>query len=336
MRTEERLADVMGTTAHVIVTGGTPGLAERAVDALHALEARWSRFRPDSEISRLNARPGVPVLVSPETFVLVARAVEGWRLTGGRFDPTLLPELRAAGYDRSFELVRAGAGQAGATDAAPKPTEPESLDARLGAGAIFVDPVVGAVMLPPGTELDPGGIGKGLAADLVVERLLADGAAGALVSVGGDLRAEGAAPGGSGWVVAVADPVDEDRVLDTVGFDAGAVASSWRTKRAWTGPDGSARHHLIDPTTGAPAITGVRGVTVVSGLGWHAEVLAKAAFLAGMPEGARLIADRGAAGLVVTDDGSVTRAGDFARIAAVRHPGLPPTRADLRSAHGTG
>ena len=91
----------------MIATDGPAGLADDAVAQLEALEAQWSRFRPDSEISRLNARPGVPVLVSATTFELIERAVDGWRLTAGRFDPTLLREVRAAGYDRSFELVGA-------------------------------------------------------------------------------------------------------------------------------------------------------------------------------------------------------------------------------------
>ena len=105
MSTEERIIEVMGTTAHLVVTDGNATLAERAVERLHELEARWSRFRPDSEISRLNARPGMPVVVSAETYALVERAVEGAAMTGGLFDPTLLPELRDAGYDRSFELI---------------------------------------------------------------------------------------------------------------------------------------------------------------------------------------------------------------------------------------
>ena len=73
MTTEERIVDVMGTTAHVIVTDGALGLADRAVARLEELEARWSRFRPDSEISRLNERPGVPVVVSPDTYHLIER-----------------------------------------------------------------------------------------------------------------------------------------------------------------------------------------------------------------------------------------------------------------------
>jgi len=310
MNTEERIVELMGTTAHVIVIGGAVGLADRAVECLRDLEARWSRFRPDSEISRLNARPGVPVLVSRPTYELVERALDGKRLTAGRFDPTLLRQLCAAGYDRSFELVGAG-------DAPTEPPVTQSSERRAPSPVcpdpIRLDPIAGTVWLERDVEIDPGGIGKGLAADRVVEFLLAEGARGALVNVGGDLRAEGATPEGEGWVVAIADPMDPDAVVGTVVLEAGAVASTWRTKRAWTSPDGTLRHHLIDPATGLPAASGLAGVTVVTGRGWRAEVLAKAAFLAGSVEGAALLAANDAAGLLIDDDGGVHEAGAWAQ-----------------------
>ncbi len=100
-------------------------------------------------------------------------------------------------------------------------------------------------------------------------------------------------------------------MIGTLGLEAGAVASSWRTKRAWIGPDGRSHHHLIDPRTGRSAATGIAGVTVVAAQGWRAEILAKAAFLAGPVDGPALIARSGAAGIVVTDDGTVHPAGDI-------------------------
>ena len=191
MKNEERIVEVMGTTAHVIVTGGRSGLADRAVERLEELEARWSRFRSDSEISRLNERPGVPVLVSRDTYDLIERALEGWRLTEGRFDPTLLREVRAAGYDRSFELISSPDAPRGhASHAGSVSRRARHVD-RPSAEQIRLDPIVGTVWLGPDVQIDPGGIGKGLAADLVVDLLLAEGALGALVNVGGDLRAAG-------------------------------------------------------------------------------------------------------------------------------------------------
>ncbi len=307
MSTEARIVEVMGTTAQVIATDSPAGLVDDAVAQLEALESQWSRFRPDSEISRLNARPGIPVLVSQTTFELIERAVEGWRLTGGRFDPTLLREVRAAGYDRSFELVGVGDAHVSRVDfPVPAPVGPR-------AERITLDRITGTVTLGTDVQIDPGGIGKGLAADLVVERMLADGASGALVNVGGDLRVEGDAPEGAGWVVAVTDPTRADDVIRTVALDAGAVASTWRTKRAWTAPDGSVRHHLIDPATGQPAASGLAGVTVITGRGWQSEVLAKAAFLAGPVAGGELLEHHGVAGLVVADDGTAHEVGAWAR-----------------------
>ena len=84
------------------------------------------------------------------------------------------------------------------------------------------------------------------------------------MSVGGDLYADGEAPEGHGWVVAVADPLEPDRIVDSLAIAKGGVASTWRTKRAWM-RDGEMQHHLIDPRTGVPAASGVAGVTVLCG-----------------------------------------------------------------------
>ena len=309
----ERRATLMGTEAHVIVVGDDAAhLADIAIARLRRLEALWSRFLPDSEISRLNNSPGVPVLVTPETFRLIDHALTAWEMTDGAFDPTILADLRAEGYDRSFELL-GGSGTPTPTDArvdrdAPRHSRASALRA---APDIHLDRIVGSVRLGPNTTFDAGGIGKGFAADLVVAELLSSGARGALVSVGGDLRAGGEAPDGGSWGVAITDPLDPERVIANLGLGAGAVASSWRTKRTWTGSDGRSRHHLIDPRSGRSAATGVAGVTVVAAQGWRAEILAKAAFLAGPVDGPALIARAGAAGIVVTDDGSVHAAGNI-------------------------
>jgi thiamine biosynthesis lipoprotein len=316
---QERFVDVMGTTAHIIVNGGAPDLAERGVARLDHLEALWSRFRPDSEVSRLNERAGQPTLVSPETFTLVERARAGWRLTDGRFDPTLLPELQAAGYDRSFELLEPVPKDAdGVATPAARPRDEQRRPARGTVESIWLDPVVGSVCLGPGVAFDPGGIGKGLAADMVVDLLLADGARGALVNVGGDLRAEGEAPEGAGWVVSVADANEPDRASHWLGFDRGAVASSWRTKRTWVS-GGAVRHHLIDPRTGTSADGAVTGVTVISASGWEAEVLAKAVLLDDGEHDSWLRANH-AAGIVFYADGTVRELADLARY-AVPSPG---------------
>src|SRR5690349_10249920 len=100
---EELEFKAMGSDVHVIVVDGRPGLGEWARGRIDELERRWSRFRPDSELSRATAFAGSWVTVSPETVLLVDRAIEAWRFTGGTFDPTVLGAVIRAGYDRSFD-----------------------------------------------------------------------------------------------------------------------------------------------------------------------------------------------------------------------------------------
>src|SRR5262245_56702241 len=176
----------MGTDVHVVVGGGRElALLEQARARVLELEQRWSRFLPESEISRFNRAPvATPCLVSQETLHLVATAKRAWELTGGLYDPTVLPALRAAGYDDDFARVRARADD-GCAVLAPRPP---------GCTGLVVDPIVGTITKRDELEFDPGGIGKGLAADLVSQELLHSGAAGALVNVGGDIRVRGDAP----------------------------------------------------------------------------------------------------------------------------------------------
>src|SRR5439155_12312421 len=222
----------MGTDMHVVVVGGSLDHLDMARELVDDLERRWSRFRPDSEISRLNDAAGRPVRVSAETLALVRLAVEGAQITDGRFDPTVLGAMLRAGYDRSFELL---------TDASPNG------HSVLGSGfeGIVVDEEGSTVTLPAGVGFDPGGIGKGYAADLLVRELLSRGAAGVCANVGGDLRVEGQSAEGGPWAVAVQHPF-RPRPVGVIGLRSGAVATSSRVRRAW-GPKDDRRHHLIDP-----------------------------------------------------------------------------------------
>jgi FAD:protein FMN transferase len=293
--TTETRFRAMGTDAHVIVVGGSTRLLERARARIDDLEARWSRFLPDSELSRLNDVAGRPVIVASVTFELLTRAVEGWRLTGGRFDPTVLPALVAAGYDRSFETVERDA---------PEPAAPST--PAPGCAELSLDPIVRSVTLPPGVALDLGGIGKGFAADLVSAELLQDGATGACVNIGGDLRVRGTPPDRA-WIVEVeAEPgtTPEGAPL-CVALADGAVATTSSRRRAWRRA-GRRQHHVIDPRTGRPVDAPPTSATVIAADAWKAEVLAKAAFATRTPsEAERLLEPVGATGLLVDAEGTV-------------------------------
>lgn len=264
----ERRFRVMGTDAHVLVVGPDPTLVDDLVSGLEDLEARWSRFRPTSEVSLLNRRAGSATVVSAPTVRLVEHAVSAWRLTNGRYDPTVLAALEALGYDRSFELVDQGVSRAahsGVVEPGPAP----------GPAGIVVDHADGTVTLPVGVGFDPGGIGKGLAADMLVDRARVAGASGALVNVGGDLRVWGRPPHGPSWPVTVHETTVTDEPLARLEMQGGAVATSTTQRRTWLGPTGR-NHHLVDPTSGRPWERAARQVTVVAADGWWAEAAATA------------------------------------------------------------
>lgn len=286
MAASDRTFRAMGSTAHVLAVGSrSDDLVEYAENRVLALERTWTRFDPSSELSRLNGKPGAAVEVGADLMALVERSVDAWHLTAGRFDPTLLASIEAAGYGPS-------------TSTSYRPAALHSCD------RLEIDRLRRTVTLPPGTGLDPGGIGKGLAADLVVAELLDAGAAGALVNLGGDLRLAGEAPDANGWSVAIEDPFDPDAVIAVLRIAEGGVATTTPDHRVWCGPDGN-RRHLIDPTTGRPSTTDVASVTVIAGDAWMAEAVAKSAALAGFEAAVDLIDDVGLSGLVVSDRGGL-------------------------------
>lgn len=172
-------------------------------------EAELSRFRPDSGLSRLNARAGGgPQAASPLLYTVLGAALNAASSSGGLFDPTVLRSLEQAGYDRSFELL--GQDQAGSAPGEWGRAQP------LGWQAVHLDAISGAVDLPAGMGVDLGGVAKGCTVDRAACHLAPWGAA--LVDAGGDMRAT-APPDGEPWPIAVQDPFDPARDLMVLGWD---------------------------------------------------------------------------------------------------------------------
>ena len=288
----------MGSDAHVIVEGGCEQLADEARRRLFDLEQRWSRFLPNSEVNRLNDHAGEAIAVSAETVLLVERAVEAWRITGGAFDPTVLGDVIRAGYDRTFEEL-------GSTPASAS-------DLLIGCTDIEVDG--DAVRLPVGTGFDSGGIGKGLAADIVAVEVIAAGADGVCINLGGDLRVLGNSSDGS-WRVAVEHPSFADPIAH-IGLEHGAVATSTTLKRRWRVGE-EERHHLIDPHTGLPSTTDLTLATVIAGEAWIAEVMAKAVLLRGSDRAFDLLDELHTSALVVNRAREISMSAGFAAFAEV-------------------
>jgi FAD:protein FMN transferase len=292
----------MGTQAHVVVTADAALeglLTDLAARELSLMERRWSRFLPTSELSRLNAAAGKPVIVSADTFSVIKSAVDAWKQTDGCFDPTVHDALCAMGYDRTFAEV------------AERPDRPGAGLPAPGCAEIELDPALCAVRLPAGVRLDLGGIAKGAAADLVVGRLRAAGADGACVNVGGDIRVDGSAPTTAGWIIELAFAPHHRR---RVALASGAVCTSTSTKRRWITADGE-RHHIIDPR-GGRSTAGLRWVSVIAARATQAEVLTKVVFVAGAEAGRRIIEDNRCYAVIVDDNDALFEIGCFEEFAA--------------------
>lgn len=261
---------------------------QRAERWLAAYENRYSRFRLLSELSRLNAAAGRPVRVSPGLLQLVELSLRLAHRSGGLFDPTVLRDLEASGYDRSFELI------------APS-SRGDRRRVSKGWHDILIDHEARTVTLPDGVGIDLGGIGKGWAVDRMASILGAP----CLVNGGGDVFAGGRPPGEPAWRVGIADPFRPEQDLTVLSMSDRGVATSSTVKRRWRAGD-AVLHHLIDPRTGRPSTSDAVQVTVVTSSAALADFHAKVALLQGAAEAlAYLNAEPDAEGLVVRSDGSL-------------------------------
>ena len=242
---ERRTFRAMGTEIELIGDGGF----DLAESEFHRLESIMTRFRDDSELSRLN-RDG-ELDASPDLVRVVELALDARERTAGRFDPTVHDALVAAGYDRTFAEL----------------TDGKLGEGRRGGGDVDVSGE--RIVLGRGVRLDLGGIGKGYAAERAAELLALAGPC--LVNAGGDIAVRGGA-----WRVGVEDA--------TLELSSGGLATSGRDRRRWL-RGGREQHHLIDPHTGRPAETELLRVTVVAGDAVEAEVQAKNVFLGGPTDG---------------------------------------------------
>ena len=272
-RTEWR---AVGTTCAAAVTMGPHRERDAewalgaARDEVAACEGELSRFDPTSDLSRLNGAAGKWTPIGRRLLEALRLALRARDDTGGRFDPTVLPALVAAGYDRSFELL--------------EERQAERAPGWRAGTEVELDDRNGRARLEPGSAVDLGGIGKGYAAGRALDVMLATSPdlAGGLVDLGGDIAVHGEPPEGGSWLIAVADPRRPDETLAVLALTTGGVATSGRDARRF-GPARSL-HHLIDPETGESAIGGPLTVTVVASDAAEAEAHATALAISGLGE----------------------------------------------------
>jgi thiamine biosynthesis lipoprotein len=265
------------------------GLAKLSLLDLHR---RFTRFDPSSELSTLNADPRERIPVSTIMARFIQAATTAARMTDGLVDPTLLDDLRRAGYDRDLERPLALGSM---LELAPERSPGAPASTRAWEWIRLLD---GAQVLerPVGVKLDSGGIAKGLFADVIAESLKDTSSYG--IDCAGDLRIGGSA--GVSRVVDVQSPFDHG-VLHSYELTDGGVATSGIGARSWLDVRGAPAHHLLDPATRKPAFTGIVQVSALACSALEAEIRAKAALLSG-PARATAWLEHG--GTIVYEDGS--------------------------------
>jgi len=244
------------------------GVLPQVPDWFEEWEQVLSRFRYDSELTRLNQTHGKPVQVSEVLWQVFRASQQAEQITDGLVTPTLLDAIIQAGYDRPFDvLLPLASGETVSV-----------LTDSWQLTDITVDAAARALTLPPGMGLDFGGIAKGWCTNEAMKRLQAEGPA--LVNAGGDIAISGPRLDGNPWLIGVTDPFQPHENIEVLSLNAGGVATSGKDRRRWM-RDGVLQHHIIDPLTGQPAETDLLRVTVVAPDVIQAEAAAKAAFILG-------------------------------------------------------
>lgn len=277
----------------VVESESAPSLLAQVPAWFEEWEQVLSRFRFDSELTRLNQIHDQPVQVSDTLWDVFQAAREAEQRTSGLVTPTVLDVIIEAGYDRPFDVL-------------PDQTKPKS--ARVSGTfqpltAIAVDPSARTITLPQGLGLDFGGVAKGWAAHQAMKRLQAEGPA--LMDAGGDIAVSGPRTDGSPWQIGVANPFHADQEIETLYLNQCGVATSGKNRRRWKQGD-RLQHHIINPLTRQPAETNVLTATVIAPTVMEAEAAAKTAVILGSQYGLAWIeCDSILAGLFVLEDRQV-------------------------------
>ncbi len=242
-------------------------------------ESCLSRFRPESELSRLNAA-GRIVWASPLLFNTIAEAVKMAELTEGIFDPTILKALEHTGYDRSFELI-------GKDSLWPVVLTRATINGSY--RDIKLEPTTRTITLNSQVKIDLGGIAKGMTVDRAAQLIRQHGFDNFMVNAGGDMYISGSyTEDMNDWPVGVLNPITLNGNITTLRATNSGVATSATTKRSW-GSGGRKVNHLIDPRTNLSVDNGLAAVSVIAPTTRQADILAKTALILGPLEGRKFI-----------------------------------------------
>ena len=256
---------------------------------VQAFEAKYTRFRPSSLVSHINAAAGHSWVVVDEDMEQMLKLCDSlYAMTQGVLDPTSLPLIQLWNWKAEHPVV---------------PRADQIAAARQLVGWTKVQRAPGRIFLPePGMALDFGGFGKEYAVDIVAQIAVNHGVANVLVDFGHDLRALGAPPGRPAWHIGLEDPQRPGTPWASVALSGSrGIASSGDYLRCFK-IDGRRYGHIIDPRTGWPVANGCTQATVIAGTCLQAGVLSTTAFVLGVPQGIDLIQScPGAEGMLLTD-----------------------------------
>lgn len=281
---------------------------EAVVEVVEEFDSACSRFRPDSELSALNAAAGRSAQVSRLLIDSVEAALRAATLTGGDVDPSLGEALIALGYQGDFAAI--GAEAPGATGGRAASAHGSPTIAKVpGWRAIRVDREAGTISLPRGVTLDLGATAKALAADRAAARASRQAGCGTLVGLGGDIALAGPAPE-EGWRIRVTDDhrAGTDAPGQWIRLRSGGLATSSTTARRWQAA-GKIVHHLLDPATGRPVRGGWRTASVAAASCLDANIASTAAIVRGRRAATWLASLHLPSRLVTTSGASVHLAG---------------------------
>jgi FAD:protein FMN transferase len=278
----------MGSSFHINVVESDQAFLDTLKFRVASLEKLWSRFIKTSEINLLNSSSGSPVLVSKETVLLVNEMIRANRATEGAYNPTLLPALISVGYNKS--LVSAA-------------EQPQLTEFKVAGGSLSDIEINGEfVQLPASMTLDPGGIGKGLAADLIAAQIRSAGYDNFFVNAGGDLFADGHSPDGDAWVIGIENPFDIKQNVDEISFKKAGVATSSSLKKVF-----GEESHLLNPDSLSGKQSDIATCTVISGSATRSEVMAKVPFFHGLESSINFFAENKCEALIVLKDQSIVK-----------------------------
>lgn len=263
---------------------------QEAEECIQQVEGLWSVTDEDSEIYQANHSGGQPVTVSEETAEIISFALEMAQRTGGALDPTIYPVLTAWGFTTDSKQV-------------PSQQQIAQLLEQVGYDRIRLNGT--ELTVPDGMELDLGAVGKGYTADLVTEILRRHGVSSALISLGGNIQAIGSRPDGSDWRLGIRAPWESGNLGVLTVSDA-AVVTSGGYENYFDDEQGNIYWHILDPSTGYPADSGLQSVTIVGREGKMCDALSTALFVMGAQSAEQYWRENGGFEmLLVTDSGEI-------------------------------